>query len=165
MSGRIAALNRILVRFETVAVGVLATAVCMVVLVQVLMRYVVVLPNPWSEEVSRFAFLWMSLLGASLAVEHRAHFRFDRVVRGLPDAWRRGIEGGARFVTLGFALLLIGAGIALMELTWSERSAALGLPIAGVYAAAPASGVFMVIHLLAGRAGEGGRGERGAGSG
>ena len=52
---------------------------------------------------------------------------------------------------LVFAFLLIATGIALMHLTMGERSAALNLPIALVYAAVPVSGVLMVIHLLAGR--------------
>ena len=126
-------------------------AVCAVVLLQVLMRYLFAQPNPWSEEVSRFAFIWVSLLGASLAVERRAHFGFDQVTKKLAPGTRRAVETFAQVVVFGFALLLIGAGIALMDLTMGERSAALNLPVALVYAAAPVSGTLMAIHLLAGR--------------
>ena len=149
------ALNRALVTLETGAAGALLITVCVVVLLQVLMRYLFAAPNPWSEEVSRFCFLWVSLLGASLAVERRAHFGFDQATRKLPPQARRAVERFAWAVVLAFALLLIGAGIALMHLTLGERSAALNLPIALVYAAAPVSGVLMAVHLLAGRAGDG----------
>ena len=50
-----------------------------------------------------------------------------------------------------FSLLLVATGIALMDLTMGERSPALNLPVALVYAAVPVSGVLMVIHMLAGR--------------
>ena len=154
MRKRLHAANRALVAFETSAVGALVVAVCVVVLLQVLMRYLFAYPNPWSEEVSRFCFIWLSLLGASLAVEHRAHFGFDQVTKALAPRARRGVEMFARAVVLAFSLLLIGTGIALMDLTIGERSPALNLPVALVYAAAPVSGVLIVVHMVAGWIGE-----------
>ena len=155
MRYRLRTLNRTLVAIETWAAGGLVIAVAAVVLLQVLMRYLFAYPNPWSEEVSRFCFIWVSLLGASLAVEHRAHFRFDQVTKKLAPGAKRAVETGARAVVLIFALLLIATGIALMDLTAGERSAALGLPVALVYAAAPVSGALMVVHMLAGQDGGG----------
>ena len=151
MRRRLQALNRVLVALETHAVGGLVLTVCVVVLLQVLMRYLFAYPNPWSEEVSRFCFIWMSLLGASLAVEHRAHFGFDQVTNKLSSRARRAAETFAGMVVLLFSLLLMATGIALMDLTMGERSPALNLPVALVYAAAPVSGALMVIHMLAGR--------------
>ena len=159
MIRRLRALNRVLIVLETCAVGILVIAVCDVVLLQVLMRYLFAYPNPWSEEVSRFCFIWMSMLGASLAVAHRSHFRFDQVTGRLTPRAKQAVETFAGAVVLLFALLLIGTGIALMDLTLGERSAALNLPVALVYAAAPASGVLMAIHLLAGPA-DGDAGQR-----
>ncbi len=150
MTRRLQGLNRALVALETCTAGALLITVAAVVLLQVLMRYLFAYPNPWSEEVSRFCFIWLSLLGASLAVEHRAHFRFDQVTRKLTPGVRRTVETLARATVLIFALLLIGTGIALMDLTMAERSPALNLPVALVYAAAPVSGALMVIHMLAG---------------
>ena len=154
MTRRLQGLNRALVALETCTAGALLVAVACVVLLQVLMRYLFAYPNPWSEEVSRYCFIWLSLLGASLAVEHRAHFRFDQVTGKLAPRTKRAVETGARAVVLIFAFLLIGTGIALMDLTMAERSPALNLPVALVYAAAPVSGALMVIHMLAGRVGE-----------
>ena len=147
---RLRTLNRFLVALETRAAGVLVITVAAVVLLQVLMRYLFAHPNPWSEEVSRFCFIWLSLLGASLAVEHRAHFGFDQVTKALAPRAKMAVERFAGVVVLLFSLLLIATGIALMGLTMAERSPALNLPVALVYAAAPVSGVLMVVHLLAG---------------
>ena len=149
---RLAALNRALVRFETYAVGSLVVGVAAVVILQVLMRYLFAYPNPWSEEASRFGLIWTSLLGASLAVEHRAHFGFDQLTRALGPRSRRAVKACANAVVLAFALLLIVSGAALVHLTLGERSSALNLPVALVYAAAPVSGALMVVHMLAGPA-------------
>ena len=143
-------LNRRLVALETMAAGGLIVAVCAVVLLPVGMRYLFAYPNPWSEEVSRFCFIWVSMLGASLAVEHRAHFRFDQVTSGLAPRLKSVVETFAAAVVLLVALVLVAMGISLMVLTMDERSSALNLPIAWVYAAVPVAGVLMVIHLLAG---------------
>ena len=150
MKRRLRALNRSLVAFETWAAGGLVMTVAAVVLLQVVMRYLFAYPNPWSEEVSRFCFIWVSLLGASLAVEHRAHFGFDQVTKALAPRAKRAVERFAGAVVLVFALLLVATGVALMDLTMGERSPALNLPVALVYAAAPVSGVLMVVHMLAG---------------
>ena len=158
MTQRIRTLNRALVAIETCSAGALAITVAIVVLLQVLMRYLFAYPNPWSEEVSRFCFIWMSLLGASLAVEHRAHFGFDRVAKALPPRTRRAVEASARATVAIFALLLVVTGIALVDLTAGQRSAALNLPVALVYAAAPVSGALMLIHMLAGKGGVPGHG-------
>ncbi|MYL06057.1 MAG: TRAP transporter small permease [Gemmatimonadales bacterium] len=156
MKRRLRGFDRVLVTLETYAVGVLLIAVCDVVLLQVLMRYLFAYPNPWSEEVSRFCFIWLSLLGASLAVARRSHFRFDQVTGRLPPRVKKAVERFAAAVVLLFALVLLGTGIALMDLTMGERSASLNLPFALVYAAAPVSGALMVIHLLAGGGHKGG---------
>ncbi len=154
MTRRLRALNRILVALETCAAGGLVITISVVVLLQVLMRYLFAQPNPWSEEVSRFCFIWLSLLGASLAVEHRTHFGFDQVTRKLPPRARKAVETLAGTVVLAFSLLLVATGIALVDLTMGQRSPALDLPMGLVHAAAPVSGVLMAIHLLAGRSGE-----------
>ena len=152
---RLRAVNGVLVRLETYAAGGLLVTVAVVVLLQVLMRYLFAYPNPWSEEVSRFCFIWLSLLGASLAVEHRAHFGFDQVTKALAPPGKRAVEMFAEGVVLLFSVLLIATGIALMDLTMGERSPALGLPVALVYAAAPVSGMLMVVHMVAGWMGGG----------
>lgn len=149
MKRRLQSLNRRLVALETVAAGGLIGAVTLAVLLQVLMRYLFSYPNPWSEEISRFCFIWVSMLGASLAVEHRGHFGFNQVTKGLDPHLRSVVERFAAGVVLVFSLVLVATGIALMVLTSGERSSALNLPIALVYAAVPVSGALMIVHLLA----------------
>jgi TRAP-type C4-dicarboxylate transport system permease small subunit len=47
------------------------------VLLQVLTRFVLHLPMIWSEEVARFLFFWVVMLGAALSVKNRRHFVID----------------------------------------------------------------------------------------
>jgi TRAP-type C4-dicarboxylate transport system permease small subunit len=141
-------LNRILVALETFVAGSLLLIVFLVVLSQVVMRYLFAQPNPWSEELSRFCFIWLSMLGASLAVERRSHFGFDQAVQRLSAPRRRFARRVATVVVMVVSLLLVFPGLALVRLTIHQRSPALDLPMAWVYGAVPLSGILMLIHLL-----------------
>ena len=48
-----------------------------VVALQVLTRFVLHAPIIWSEEVARFLFFWVVLLGAAMSVKDRRHFVID----------------------------------------------------------------------------------------
>jgi TRAP-type C4-dicarboxylate transport system permease small subunit len=143
-------INRSMVVLETALAGGLLLLVFLVVLSQVLMRYLFAWPNPWSEELSRFSFIWLSMLGAAVAVERRSHFGFDQVVKRLSPARRLWARRFATAVVVAVALLLIGAGLALVRLARGQHSAALDVPMSWVYAAVPVSGLLMLIHIVSG---------------
>jgi TRAP-type C4-dicarboxylate transport system permease small subunit len=144
------AINRALVLLETVLAGGLLLIVFLVVLSQVLMRYLFAYPNPWSEELSRFCFIWLSTLGAALAVERRSHFGFDQVVKRLSSTRRRWAQRLATILVMAVAFLLVISGVALVRLALGQHSPALDLPMAWVYGAVPVSGVLMLVHLSSG---------------
>jgi TRAP-type C4-dicarboxylate transport system permease small subunit len=146
---RLQKLDRWLLTGERAAAATLLTVTLVVVLLQVLMRYFFERPNPWSEEASRFGFIWLALVGASIAVERGAHFTFDEAVRALPPRARGLVR---RLTTALHAVLLLAvlvAGVDLVRLTWPERSPALGLSMAWVHAAVPVAASLMLFHLLA----------------
>ena len=43
-------------------------------LLQVLSRYVLSKPFDWTEEMARYLFVWVAMLGAGMAAKDRAHF-------------------------------------------------------------------------------------------
>jgi TRAP-type C4-dicarboxylate transport system permease small subunit len=143
-------INSSLVVLETGLAAGLLLVVFLVVLSQVLMRYLFAWPNPWSEELSRFCFIWLSMLGAALAVERKSHFGFDQAVKRLSPTRRLWVRRFATAVVVAVALLLIGSGVALLRLTLGQHSAALDVPMSWVYAAVPVSGLLMLIHILSG---------------
>jgi TRAP-type C4-dicarboxylate transport system permease small subunit len=140
-------INRAVVAVEAVAAGSLVVGVFVTVLVQVIMRYLFQRSNPWSEELSRFFLIWLSMLGASMAVEMQSHFAFDQVLARMSGRSR----DWARFAQLGLLTLaaagLTVLGILLLTLAAGQRSAALDLPMAWVYASVPTSGILMLLHL------------------
>jgi len=119
-----------------------------VVLLQVIYRYLLTRPLHWSEELARYLFVWISLLGASLSVQKRGHFGMDFFYRMLP-------EKGRRFL-LFFTYLLMGAvmvvlliyGIGLVQKTAAQQSPAMEISMGWAYACLPVGAALMSIHLL-----------------
>ncbi|HXZ36914.1 MAG TPA: TRAP transporter small permease [Thermodesulfobacteriota bacterium] len=70
------------------ACGVLMAAITAVVFLQVVSRYVFSYPFDWPEELARYLFIWVALLGAALALKRGAHFSIDALVKRLPARWR-----------------------------------------------------------------------------
>lgn len=141
-------------------------AVCMALMVvvvtwQVVSRYALGDPSPWTEEVARMLLIWVGLLGGAYAYRERAHLGLDLLRQKLDAAGRRRLD---RFTDLccglfAIAVLIVG-GSSLVKLTWElkQTTAVLGIPMAWVYVALPLSGVlitwFTVTSLLTGAPGE-----------
>ena len=71
------------------ACGALMVAITVVVFLQVISRYVFNYPFDWPEELARYLFVWVALLGAALALRRGAHFSIDALVKRLPEGWQR----------------------------------------------------------------------------
>lgn len=141
--------NRRAVAIESMLAGSLVLTVFVVVLLQVVMRYLFQRPNPWSEELSRFGFIWLSMLGAALAVELRTHFVFDQLVGRLRPKLQTLVRICSTAFVVALAVGLIVFGLDLVVLASSQRSPALNLPISWVYASVPVAGLLMLLHISA----------------
>ena len=134
----------------------LFAALTVVVALQVLNRLVLHLPLIWSEEVARFLFLWVVMLGAAVSVRKRRHFVLDVT----PRRWREG-PGARHFLlgvfpdlcVLGFTLLLLVQGLVYVRAGTFRRASNSDINMAAVYAAIPVfaalAAVYAVINLVA----------------
>jgi TRAP-type C4-dicarboxylate transport system permease small subunit len=55
-----------------------------VVFVQVIARYILKVSLPWTEEVARFAFIWLIFLANAMAERQKEHFRVSYFVEQAP---------------------------------------------------------------------------------
>ena len=142
-------INRRAVAVESFLAGSLVFAVFVVVLLQVVMRYLFERPNPWTEELSRFGFIWLSMLGAALAVELGTHFVFDLLVDRLRPKLRILVRLCSTAFVAAMAIGLVVLGFQLVDLASTQRSPALNLPISWIYASVPVAGLLMLLHITA----------------
>ena len=73
----------------------------------------------WVEETSRFLFIWLSFLGAALAVERMVHIRIDFFARLLAPRARLRLEIAVYAGMVAFAALMACEGEATITSTLS----------------------------------------------
>ena len=78
-----------LAKIEAAVLIMLVVAMTVVVFLQVFYRYVLTQPLYWSEELARYLFVWLSILGATLGLQRGGHFGLDILCRRLPEKGRR----------------------------------------------------------------------------
>jgi len=141
----LAAANRVLA-------VVLFGALTIVLALQVLTRFVLHIPLIWSEEVARFLFFWVVLLGAALSVKTRRHFVIDVTIGHARKLGRRG-----RFLfdiipdlcIVGFSIFLLVQGIDYTRSGLFRTATNSDINMALVYGAIPVFAALSAIYTLA----------------
>jgi C4-dicarboxylate transporter DctQ subunit len=119
---------------------------------QVFFRFVLDAALTWSEEMSRFAFVWVIYLGASMAAMERSHIRVTVPQLLLPSQYRHYATMFADFIWLVFNLFFAYQGVLQVKhmLTFTFTSPALQWNTAFVYAIIPIGFLLMSFRIVQG---------------
>jgi TRAP-type C4-dicarboxylate transport system permease small subunit len=127
----------------------LMAAIIVPVTMQILSRYTGIIPRfIWTEEIARFCFVWIVMIGAMIAVRDGTHFDVDV----LPHSTNPTVELVFKLI-VNFAILLMG----LAFLRWGydfgilgsrQQSEIFGLPMITIYIAWPLAGLTWVVFII-----------------
>jgi len=115
---------------------------------QVVTRFIFNDSLTWTEEMARFAFIWVSFLGAALCVEQDSHARISIVSDALPKKLQTILYYAGQVIIIISAAVMVWQGAKLMETVSMQTSPMLGIPMSVFYGAAPVSAVLMAIYSL-----------------
>jgi TRAP-type C4-dicarboxylate transport system permease small subunit len=87
-----------------------------------------------SEEVSRWLFIWMTFLGAIVALREHGHLGVDMVVQKLPPAGKKACLAIGHLVMLYIVWLLFQGSVAQAKINWDVTAPTTGASMAIVYA-------------------------------
>ena len=76
---------------------------CIVIVQEVVRRYVLNYSSAWGEEAARFSFIYLGWIGAAYAVRERAHIRFDILLQRLAPRGKAIVFIVAEMATIVFA--------------------------------------------------------------
>jgi TRAP-type C4-dicarboxylate transport system permease small subunit len=138
------ALYRFLQILLTLLMGILIIPVAM----QVLSRYTGIIPRYiWTEEVARFCFMWIIMIGAMVAVRDDSHFDVDI----LPKAnTQRGEAIGrliVHFFMLFTALIFVRYGYDFAKFGYAQHSELTGINMLSIHVAYPLAGFIWIVFL------------------
>ena len=132
-------LNLLLV--VTVAVLVVPVAI------QILSRHTDFIPSwIWTEEMARFLFVWMIMIGSMVGIRDGSHFDVDLWPELAPRA-NALLRIVADLFVLAMALVFIWYGIRFVQFGWDQTSELAELPMAWIFTAWPLAGFTWVVFL------------------
>ncbi len=132
----VGAYARLLDGLLIVSVAVLIVPVTL----QIVSRYTALIPSfIWTEEMARFLFVWMVMIGAMVGVRDSAHFEVD-----VFNALNPKVEALLRLVSgvfvLAFALVFVWGGFEFTRFAWRRLSELAELPLWLIHIAWPLTG-------------------------
>lgn len=137
------AYHRLLTWLMVATVAILIVPVTL----QIISRYTELIPSwIWTEEASRFLFIWMVMLGAMLGIREHSHFEVDVWPELGPRATALLRMVSDLFVLI-FALVFCWWGIEFVRFGWHQLSELAELPMPWIFIAWPLAGVTWVLFL------------------
>ena len=101
-----------------------------------------------SEELSRFLFIWITFLGAIVAMRENAHLGLDSVVRKLSLRGKKIAFAVSNLMMLGCCVLMFYGTAKQHGINASTRSAVTELPMSWVYGVGYVASVAMGLMIL-----------------
>ena len=126
----------------------MGASMTLIVVVQVVARYVVNHSLFWSEELARYLLVWLTFLGASVAYHRGMHPGVDVVFSRLPFRWQQGARVGIHLVSLWLFGVMVVKGISFAWFVRLQISPALSLPKWVIMAIVPIAGGVLMVHGL-----------------
>ncbi len=144
--------DRLLSKLEKYFTTFLMGAILATGAAQVMMRYLFNSSLVWSEELMRYMFIWMILVGAAVTFRNDGHIEIDFFTGLLPAKFRKLLFYLAKGLIIFTLLLLIPAGFDLAIRSKSSLTGALQLSRFWVYLSVPVGSLFMLNSVISGLA-------------
>jgi len=132
---------------EGLLVLMLSTMVVMV-FGNVVLRYGFNSGLDYSEELSRFLFIWITFLGAVIAMRENAHLGLDTLIRVLPRAGKKFCFGLSNLMMLGCCGLMFYGTWRQHQINATTMSPVTGLPMIWVYGVGYVASLAMGLLIL-----------------
>jgi len=130
------------------AVVAMLAGMTLVVGSNVALRYLTSHSLPWADEVARYLMIWMTFIGAGLALRRGGHVAISNLQDVLPTRAQIALRAGIVLALLAFFVFMIVTGHDYMTRMQFQKSPALRLPFIYVYAAMPIGFALLGVHLV-----------------
>lgn len=103
----------------------------------------------WADELSRYLFVWITFVGAGVALKKAELTNVTIVIDRLPSLLRRILSVVVRIAAMVFLVVIAIYGFKLGLAQKTQVSPNLQLPMIWPYLAVPVGSVVMIFHLIA----------------
>lgn len=119
------------------------------VTMQILSRYTGLIPRYiWTEELARFCFIWIIMIGAMIAMRDNEHFTVDLLPSPKSPVGKAIADIFVDMMSLVLALIFVIWGWPLVKFGLLQTSEMAELPMVLIYVAWPLTGITWTLFLL-----------------
>ncbi|MDO4920577.1 MAG: TRAP transporter small permease [Phascolarctobacterium sp.] len=136
-------LKFILQNLEDIVASIFISITTVLVIINIILRYIFNSGLVWSEEVATGCFVWSVFIGAVAVFKHRGHVGVDLIVKRLP----RAMQWGVRLVT-DLILVALNGYMAYLSVLYIQTSYTKMTPVLGVSSAYISSSVLIAFVLM-----------------
>lgn len=142
--------ERVLVVANQAVIVSLMMLMAGLVFANVITRYVFGFSLNWSEEIARYAMVWVTYLGAGLAMREGQHVAIEYLQSVLPRRWQPYVRAGVWLVIMAFLIVFTIAGFQFSSFAWRQRSPVMGWRMGAVYLTIPIGTMLFALHMIIG---------------
>lgn len=131
------------------ACAVIFAAMVVIGTYQIVTRFIFRNPSTVSEELLTYSFTWMALLASAYVFGKRDHMRMGFMADKLSEGMQKVMNIFSELlIMLLSASVMVYGGVTIMDLTMTQSTASLGIPMGVVYTIIPLSGVLILIYSV-----------------
>jgi TRAP-type transport system small permease protein len=139
------AINRVVGILLAAMLGVMS----ILIILQVISRFVINFPLTWSEELSRYLMIYIVFLGAGLAMRHNNLISIELLPELLSGRKRKVVIILVMIISILFFAILFKQGIDMLGMVKMQSSPGLQLSMSIPYASIPIGSFVLAINSLA----------------
>ena len=140
-------INRIMKLAELICMLLLGIAVIFVTL-QIVFRYFLSSPLGWTEQTSRFCFIWIVMLGIPIMFYRKCEISFDFIREKMPEKLHNIVLLVFDLLAIFFCVLYCIYSMSLCIRTGGRLTSGIAVPLNCLYAVQPISAVLTLLVFV-----------------
>ncbi|MDQ4059804.1 MAG: TRAP transporter small permease, partial [Pseudomonadota bacterium] len=102
----------------------------------------------WAEELSQYLMVWVTFLGAGLALRQGRHVAVEMLQDALPGPIGRAMRLLVAVLVIAFLVVLAILGFQIVLFTWEQETPAMNISAGIPYLAVPVGALLFLAHFL-----------------
>jgi TRAP-type C4-dicarboxylate transport system permease small subunit len=145
---RIEAFDRGFKRINAAVIVAMMAVMVALVFGNVVGRYAFNRSFIWAEELSQYLMVWVTFLGAGLALRQGRHVAVELLQGAFPARIVRALRTFVAVATIAFLLVLAVLGFQLAAFAWPQETPAMNISAGIPYLAVPIGALLFLAHFL-----------------
>ncbi|TCP96576.1 TRAP-type C4-dicarboxylate transport system permease small subunit [Cricetibacter osteomyelitidis] len=125
--------------------GLMLVVMIALVFLNVILRFFFNSGLVWSEEVSRYVFVYVIYIGAIVAMKENAHLGVDTLIKNVPEKIKLFLFILGRLIIIAVMGILMKGSYAMVMQSMTAKAAATGLPLSFVYVTGLITGAAIIL--------------------